>query len=133
MSNGRRETPASKGRLKGTYTFTLSDVAIARVRFLAKQQGVSSSRVLEALIGEVDYRDMFDRFDRRVPMAQIVIATGQPPALVRALYDEYKRDLYEDEPPPVRALPSPAPAPPAPAPAPAVRLLPTPPARARRP
>jgi len=112
MAYGLRPTADAKGRLRGRMSMSLSVIAIARIQFLAKQQGLSASRVVEMLVGEVDYQQMFKLFAQRLSLGHIVIATGQPPALVRALYNEYRADLYEKEravtPPrtlPVRSVP----------------------------
>lgn len=94
MGNGLRATPLEKGRLRAAVSFSLSVVALARIRFLAKQQGVSASRIVEKLVGDVDYREIFACFARRAPLAEIVITTGHPPAVVAALYEEFQRDLY---------------------------------------
>ena len=110
MSNGLRSSSDGKGRKRGAFSFSLSEVAIARVRFLAKQHGMTASAVVEMLIGGVDYPQMFALFEARAPLGKVVVMTGQPPALVQALFEEYVRGLpYERAATPVPALP---PAPP---------------------
>src|SRR5579863_709924 len=110
MRNGLRAKGDAKGRLRGSYTFTLSAIANARIRFLAKQHNMTASAVVEMLVGGVDYQTMFALFEQRAPLGQIVVQTGQPPAVVRMLFEEYRRDLYEATArraaPPVALLPA---------------------------
>jgi len=78
-----------KVRARSVMSFTLGIVARERICWLARQRGVSRSRVIEDLVGGVDYPQMFELFESGARIAQIVIITRQPPAIVRAIYTEY--------------------------------------------
>jgi hypothetical protein len=103
-----------KARVRRALSITLSYVAYERIHFLARQQGTSCSGVVEDLVAHVDYPSMFELFEQGARLAQIVIITRQPPAIVRAIYTEYL--ATRDEKAPVtlpQALPAPTPRAPA--------------------
>jgi hypothetical protein len=68
----------------------LSIVVAARITAISRQRGVSCSRVVEDLVGGVDYVEMYQLFKMQLPFEDIVIQTGQPPMLVREIYRDYK-------------------------------------------
>lgn len=106
----RAKTTLKKSRLRITLSLTLSLVASARIKDLAAQRGCSRSRVVEELVGGVDYPEMFSLFACGATFEQIVIQTRQPPAIVRAVYADYKAGLdgpavVVTPPAPVKELP----------------------------
>ena len=115
---GEAETDVTKPPRKGkkkirtrrALSITLSIVAYERIHFLARQQGTSCSGVVEDLVAHVDYPQMFELFEAGARLAQIVILTRQPPAIVRAIYTEYMATRDEKAPvvTPPQALPLPA-------------------------
>jgi hypothetical protein len=110
--NGASRPPRKgkkKARIRRALSITLSYVAYERIHFLARQQGTSCSGVVEDLVAHVDYPQMFELFESGARLAQIVIITRQPPAIVRAIYTEYL--ATRDEKAPV-TLPQALPAPP---------------------
>ena len=63
----------------------------ARTEVLAFARSRRAPRVL-MFSGELA-AEVFALFEERIPLAQIVIATREPPEVIRALYDEYLRPL----------------------------------------
>jgi hypothetical protein len=72
----------------------MSIVVDARIREMALQRGVSCSRLVEDLIGSIDYGQIFALFEEGMAFPQIVIQTNLPPMLVRELYADYKAGLH---------------------------------------
>ena len=79
--------------MRVTKTFSLSLVVEARIRHMARQRAVSCSRIIEDLIGGVDFVEMFQLFKDNATFADVVIQTGQPPMLVREVFADYKAGL----------------------------------------
>jgi hypothetical protein len=76
-------------RIRSAYHFTLSKAAIATLSTLSQRLNMSQSRTLETFL-LADYAAIFTRFKRGEKFADIVIATGFPPMLIRELYREYQ-------------------------------------------
>jgi hypothetical protein len=85
-------------RVRVTRSFSLSIVVDARIKELARQRGLSCSRIVEDLIGGIDYAEIFTMFDEQHTFSQIVRATNLPPMLVREVYADYTAGL---KPPPM--------------------------------
>jgi hypothetical protein len=74
-------------------SFSLSIVVDARIKELARQRGLSCSKIVEDLVGGIDYAEIFAMFDEARSFSEIVRATNLPPMLVREVYADYTAGL----------------------------------------
>jgi|SRR5271155_1423255 len=90
-----QDTPKAKlpwrkpRRLREVRQFTLSRETSDRIDRLAVDRGISRSDVIERAI-RLDYALVFTLFLEGKGHAEVVVATGIEPALVRSLFDEYR-------------------------------------------
>jgi Ribbon-helix-helix protein, copG family len=76
-------------RLRQVRQFTLSKDVDDRIDRLSIEQRISRSDVIEKAI-RLDYAAVFRLFVANASLAEVVIATGIEPRLVRSLWDEFR-------------------------------------------
>ena len=90
MTEPRKPKTSRRVRIRERMTISVSIAVSARLKAMARQRGVSASRMVEDVFSGIDFAEIYLLFEQKVPFAQVVIQTGLPPMFVREILRDYR-------------------------------------------